>query len=68
MVRVAFNVGWKVPHAGKTELAASTCSPTINIAADINSNCVAIATSDLVNTLLSELFNLQWKWLNAAKS
>lgn len=63
LVGIAFNICWKVFHRSKPKLSTSTSAPGVYIAFNIDSNSVAVAPCDLVYTLIPELVDFEWIWL-----
>ena len=59
LVRIAFDIGRQVSHRGQAQLSASTGTPGVDIALDIDCDGVTIATRNLINALVPQLFNLK---------
>jgi len=59
LVRIPFNIGWQILHGLEAKLAASTGSPGVHVAFDVDSNRVAVTSCDLVNSFISQLPDLQ---------
>ena len=60
LVRIALNIGRQVTHRGQAQLSASTGTPGVDIALDIDCDGVTIATRNLINALVPQLFYLKW--------
>ena len=59
LIRIAFDIGRQVSHALKAKLSAGTGSPRVDIASDINSNGVAVSSSNLVDAFVTEPQDLE---------
>jgi len=63
LVRITLDIGRQILHRRQAELATSTCPPGVDIAANVDSNSVAVSSRYLINPFVSELIDLEWKWL-----
>ena len=57
LIWITLNISGQVFHRWQTELTASASAPRVNIPLYIDSNCVSVSPSNLVDALVSQLLD-----------